>query len=53
MKKSQPDLSHLKEQYCLSQNGLSKTLEAVMLTHDEPSDLWVFAYGSLMKLTLV
>ncbi|MDG2312469.1 MAG: gamma-glutamylcyclotransferase [Alphaproteobacteria bacterium] len=48
MKKSQPDLSHLKEQYCLSQNGLSKTLEAVMLTHDEPSDLWVFAYGSLM-----
>tara|TARA_B110000196_G_scaffold41325_1_gene31665 strand:+ start:539 stop:1162 length:624 start_codon:yes stop_codon:yes gene_type:complete len=48
MKKSQPDLSHLKEQYYLSEDGLSRTLESVMLTHDEFSDLWIFAYGSLM-----
>ena len=48
MKKLQPDLSHIKEQYSLSKDELTKTIEAVMLTHTKDRDLWVFAYGSLM-----
>ena len=48
MKKLQPDLSHIKEQYSLSKDELTKTIEAVMLTHAKDRDLWVFAYGSLM-----
>ncbi len=44
----QPDLSHLTDQYELSDDELDTTLRAVMRTHPADEDLWVFGYGSLM-----
>lgn len=45
---SQPDLSHLTDQYELTDEELDVTLRAVMQTHPPGEDLWVFGYGSLM-----
>lgn len=44
----QPDLSHLNDQYDLTEDELAQTLSAVMATHSPDEDLWVFGYGSLM-----
>ena len=44
----QPDLRHLTDQYELTDEELDVTLQAVMRTHAEDEDLWVFGYGSLM-----
>jgi cation transport protein ChaC len=46
--KAQPDLSHLTDQYELTEEELTWTLCAVMDTHSRGEDLWVFGYGSLM-----
>ena len=48
MSKQQPDLSHLTDQYELTEEEFTKTLDAVMASHDRHGDLWVFGYGSLM-----
>ncbi len=48
MLKAQPDLSHLTDQYELTEDELDWTLRAVMATHPRGEDLWVFGYGSLM-----
>ena len=44
----QPDLRHLTDQYELTEEELQTTLAAVMDTHPDGEDLWVFGYGSLM-----
>lgn len=48
MLKEQPDLSHLTDQYELTEDELAWTLRAVMETHPAGEDLWIFGYGSLM-----
>jgi len=48
MLKEQPDLSHLTDQYELTEEELAWTLRAVMETHPAGEDLWIFGYGSLM-----
>lgn len=48
MLKEQPDLSHLTDQYELTEEELDWTLRAVMATHPPRDDLWIFGYGSLM-----
>jgi cation transport protein ChaC len=48
MLKEQPDLSHLTDQYELTEDELNWTLRAVMETHPPGEDLWIFGYGSLM-----
>jgi cation transport protein ChaC len=44
----QPDLRHLTDQYELTEDELQTTLQAVMATHPQDQDMWVFGYGSLM-----
>jgi glutathione-specific gamma-glutamylcyclotransferase len=48
MLKEQPDLSHLTDQYELTEDELDWTLRAVMGTHPPGEDIWIFGYGSLM-----
>ncbi len=48
MSQPQPDLSHLTDQYDLTEEEFAQTLRAVMESHDQKKDLWVFGYGSLM-----
>ena len=48
MLKEQPDLSHLTDQYELTEHELEWTLRAVMNTHKAGEDIWIFGYGSLM-----
>lgn len=48
MLKEQPDLSHLTDQYELTEDELHWTLRAVMESHPPGEDLWIFGYGSLM-----
>ena len=48
MSQPQPDLSHLTDQYDLTEEEFAKTLDAVMASHERHDDLWVFGYGSLM-----
>jgi cation transport protein ChaC len=48
MSRPQPDLSHLTDQYDLTEEEFAKTLDAVMASHNRRDDLWVFGYGSLM-----
>lgn len=48
MLKEQPDLSHLTDQYELTEEELDWTLRAVMETHPSGEDIWIFGYGSLM-----
>jgi glutathione-specific gamma-glutamylcyclotransferase len=47
-KTQQPDLRHLTDQYELTEDELETTLAAVMTSHPDGEDLWVFGYGSLM-----
>jgi cation transport protein ChaC len=47
-KTHQPDLRHLTDQYELTEEELETTLAAVMASHPDGEDLWVFGYGSLM-----
>jgi cation transport protein ChaC len=47
-KSQQPDLRHLTDQYELTEDELDTTLAAVMASHPDGEDLWVFGYGSLM-----
>ena len=44
----QPDLRHLTDQYELTEDELDTTFAAVMDSHHDGEDLWVFGYGSLM-----
>ena len=44
----QPDLRHLTDQYELTEDELDTTFAAVMASHHDGEDLWVFGYGSLM-----
>ncbi len=48
MIKTQPDLSHLTDQYELNEEELEWTLRAVMESHPRGEDIWIFGYGSLM-----
>lgn len=48
MLKQQPDLTHLTDQYELTEDELDWTLRAVMESHPLGEDLWIFGYGSLM-----
>ena len=48
MVQPQPDLSHLTDQYDLTEEEFAKTLSAVMASHNRRDEFWVFGYGSLM-----
>ena len=48
MAQMQPDLSHLSDQYDLTDAEFAQTVRAVMDSHGTNRDLWVFGYGSLM-----